>query len=122
MRTPYPRPCLFFRFLPEKKKEILNSYIYHPFGIGPRSCMGKRFAIAEVKMAAVKLLLRYKWSVSTKTKVHVESLRGPFCVPSNVQRSHTNTCSPLLLIHYSNICMNDAKSQLNTIKISISHV
>lgn len=46
------------RFMPENKHKIVSGS-YCPFGIGPRSCVGFRFALTETKVALAKLLTRY---------------------------------------------------------------
>lgn len=41
-----------------------HPFVHMPFGFGPRSCVGKRFADLEVETIIVKLLRNYKveWS------------------------------------------------------------
>ena len=39
-----------------------------PFGLGPRNCLGMRFGLLEVKVAAIKILKRYTILPSEKTK------------------------------------------------------
>ncbi|KAH6944297.1 hypothetical protein HPB50_002613 [Hyalomma asiaticum] len=36
---------------------------YIPFGIGPRQCMGRKFALLELKTALCKLILKYEFAV-----------------------------------------------------------
>lgn len=38
-----------------------------PFGMGPRECIGKKFALLELKMALSKLVRRYEFSLSSKS-------------------------------------------------------
>lgn len=50
------------RFSAENKSKIMpGSYI--PFGLGPRICLGKRFALTEAKVIAAKLLQRYTFQL-----------------------------------------------------------
>lgn len=49
------------RFLPENKDEI-KSGTYLPFGLGPRNCIGMRFAQMESKVMIAKLLLNFELS------------------------------------------------------------
>ncbi|KAH0550158.1 hypothetical protein KQX54_017803 [Cotesia glomerata] len=43
---------------------------YLPFGLGPRNCIGLRFAKMEVKIALVKLLQTFKFDVCNKTDIN----------------------------------------------------
>lgn len=58
----------FFRFSKENKQSI-NPYTYLPFGVGPRSCLGTRFALVMVKLALVKVLQNYIFSICEETEV-----------------------------------------------------
>ena len=44
------------RFHPDNK---INPLVYIPFGIGPRICIGMRFAMVEIKMTLAKVLSKY---------------------------------------------------------------
>jgi cytochrome P450 len=44
------------RFSPEYKR---NKLAYMPFGLGPRICIGMRFALLEIKLTLIKLLKNY---------------------------------------------------------------
>ncbi|KAJ8729800.1 hypothetical protein PYW07_016838 [Mythimna separata] len=53
----YPEPGKFDpdRFSPENRDKI-TPFTYIPFGIGPRNCIGSRFALREIKVMAYLLL------------------------------------------------------------------
>ncbi|XP_045775450.1 cytochrome P450 3A19-like isoform X2 [Maniola jurtina] len=47
------------RFLPENEKDI-KPYTFMPFGEGPRTCIGQRFALMTVRYAIAYMMLNYK--------------------------------------------------------------
>ena len=59
---------LFFRFTAEEK-EARNPFYYMPFSMGPRSCVGNRLALIQLKMAAVSILQTLKFVVCPETEV-----------------------------------------------------
>ncbi|KAL0100758.1 hypothetical protein PUN28_019260 [Cardiocondyla obscurior] len=64
----FEKPDEFYpeRFLGENKK-LLNSIAYLPFGIGPRMCIGNRFALLETKVMLFHLLARCELKMCPKT-------------------------------------------------------
>jgi cytochrome P450 len=69
----YPEPE---RFLPDRWINLRPSpYAYHPFGAGPRLCIGAPLATAIIRVALHRILTRYRLSVvpGSKVDVHVES-------------------------------------------------
>ncbi|WP_410961705.1 cytochrome P450, partial [Salmonella sp. SAL4457] len=57
-------------------------YAYHPFGAGPRLCIGGPLATATIRIALAKILSRFRLTVvpGSDIGVHVESTR---LVPTN---------------------------------------
>ncbi|KAK5641877.1 hypothetical protein RI129_010424 [Pyrocoelia pectoralis] len=66
----YPEPDRFDpeRFSDENKSKIIP-YTYLPFGMGPRSCIGNRFALLETKILFFTLLSKFNISVTNKTDI-----------------------------------------------------
>ncbi|GBP26428.1 Cytochrome P450 9e2 [Eumeta japonica] len=64
------------RFDPERfaedKKCHIKPFTYMPFGVGPRNCIGSRFAITEVKAMVFNLLSHFELYPATKTRVPAE--------------------------------------------------
>ncbi|KAH8394885.1 hypothetical protein KR222_008619 [Zaprionus bogoriensis] len=74
----YSDPELFKpeRFLDENKKQI-KPFTYLPFGLGPRSCIGNRMAIMEVKSIIYHLVSKFKLVPGEKTvRNMMNSLKG----------------------------------------------
>ncbi|KAL4707493.1 hypothetical protein ACJJTC_000245 [Scirpophaga incertulas] len=75
----FPNPLKFDpeRFSEENKHKI-NPLIYMPFGLGPRNCIGSRFALCEVKVMLYQLLQHIEVSPSPKTCIPTELSRETF--------------------------------------------
>ena len=61
-----------FEFLPERfmtgSSLRHNSQAFMPFGVGPRNCIGLRFATFEIKLCLYKVLQMYKFELSSNTE------------------------------------------------------
>ncbi|XP_046569791.1 cytochrome P450 3A8-like [Haliotis rubra] len=75
----WPQPEEFDpdRFLPENKHE-LHDYMWMPFGVGPRNCLGMRLALLEAKMAIVALVQNFRFVVTQETQIPVTMEKGSF--------------------------------------------
>ncbi|KAL4228065.1 Cytochrome P450 3A4 [Mactra antiquata] len=62
-----PDSCIPERFSPERKHKI-NPYVYMPFGVGPRSCVGMRMAKSLCKIIIAKLLQDFTLNVNSLTE------------------------------------------------------
>lgn len=63
----YPNPR---RFTPDRWFSIKPTpFEYLPFGAGPRACLGKLFAVAEIKIALAMILTRHRLSVQPNIKI-----------------------------------------------------
>ena len=67
----YPNPEKFDpeRFSDANKKTRDNSAAFIPFGAGPRSCIGMRFALIEIKLLLSAILRKYTFEKCEKTLV-----------------------------------------------------
>lgn len=81
----YPDPELFNpeRFSDENKGNI-DPMTYMPFGVGPRNCIGSRFALMEAKVTFVHLLSKFSLVLTNKSEVPLEFKKGLFnLIPKN---------------------------------------
>ena len=60
------------------KEVSTNHPAYFPFGVGPRICIGNRFALQEVKVVLFQLLLRCNFRISSKTRLPMEYQKPSF--------------------------------------------
>ncbi|CAH0723083.1 unnamed protein product, partial [Brenthis ino] len=76
----FPNPEKFDpeRFSEDNKKNI-NTLAYMPFGVGPRNCIGSRFALCELKVLLYQILLHMEISISSKT-----------CLPAKISKESFN--------------------------------
>ncbi|XP_023564471.1 cytochrome P450 3A8-like [Octodon degus] len=60
-------------FCPErfskKNKENIEPYTYLPFGAGPRSCIGMRFALMNIKLATTRILQHFSFQPCEETEI-----------------------------------------------------
>ena len=77
----FPEPEKFDpeRFSDENKDKI-DPYTYLPFGLGPRKCIGNRFALMETKILIAHLLHRFYLKCTEKTKIQVEFSKKNFSI------------------------------------------
>nr|AZR39453.1 cytochrome P450 [Agasicles hygrophila] len=55
------------RFL-EKNANSFNKYTFMPFGEGPRSCIGQRFGLTQIKVGIANIINNFKLTFNAKTK------------------------------------------------------
>uniref|UniRef100_A0A182S4Z3 Cytochrome P450 n=1 Tax=Anopheles funestus TaxID=62324 RepID=A0A182S4Z3_ANOFN len=73
----YPDPEKFDpeRFS-ESNRDKIQPGTYLPFGIGPRNCIGSRFALMEVKAIIYQLLKEFTFERTPRTEVPVQLQKG----------------------------------------------
>jgi cytochrome P450 len=81
----YPNPDRFDpeRFMPENRHKLIP-YTFLPFGIGPRNCVGMRFALMEAKTAIAHIITKFRFIRTANTDVPIESQKFSFVLkPKN---------------------------------------
>lgn len=75
----FPNPEKFDpeRFSDENKDKI-QPFTYFPFGVGPRNCIGSRFALMECKAVFFYILSSFHIEVSEKTQTTIKLRKNNF--------------------------------------------
>jgi cytochrome P450 family 9 len=77
----WPEPDRFDpeRFSEENKMKI-NPYTFLPFGVGPRNCIGSRFALLETKTLFFYILAHFEIVPVEKTQIPLQLSRKTFAM------------------------------------------
>lgn len=69
----WPRPEVFDpeRFTAEAQR-LRRPFTYLPFGVGPRSCLGMRLGLLEVKLTLLHILSKFHFEACTQTQVPLQ--------------------------------------------------
>ncbi|XP_038066484.1 cytochrome P450 3A41-like [Patiria miniata] len=70
-------------FSPENKASI-KPCTFMPFGLGPRNCIGMRFALLEAKMALVRVMQQYRFDVCSETEIPPTVGKAGLMSPKNI--------------------------------------
>ncbi|XP_005989494.1 thromboxane-A synthase isoform X1 [Latimeria chalumnae] len=75
------------KFIPERftkeAKEQRHPFVYLPFGAGPRSCIGMRLALLELKIAVVRIFQKYRFEVCPETQVPLQLISNTVLGPKD---------------------------------------
>ena len=66
-KSPPDQGHTLHRFSPEEKAKR-HPCAYLPFGLGPRNCVGIRFALMEAKMALIEVVRDFRIELSPKLR------------------------------------------------------
>ncbi|XP_043397566.1 thromboxane-A synthase isoform X3 [Chelonia mydas] len=80
----WPEPEKFIpeRFTAEAKLQQ-HPFTYLPFGAGPRSCIGMRMALLEIKMTLLRILQKFKFETSPETQIPLQLTSVSSLAPKN---------------------------------------
>jgi cytochrome P450 family 9 len=83
----FPEPEKFDpeRFSPENRHNI-DPDTYLPFGVGPRNCIGSRFAIMEVKTIIYYLMVNFQLCPSEKTQIPLKLMKKPLAIGMKTEK------------------------------------
>ncbi|KAF6203284.1 hypothetical protein GE061_003702 [Apolygus lucorum] len=85
------------KFKPERFEQPITRGAYSPFGDGPRICIGKRFALVEIKLAMARLLHTFRFlpGSTKKDKIiyHIRNTGWHHWRPCNYSHSLTRIAS-----------------------------
>lgn len=56
----------------DKNKHLINPYTFLPFGVGPRSCLGSRFALMQSKILIFYIYLKFNTVPIKKTEIPIK--------------------------------------------------
>uniref|UniRef100_A0AAZ3QGD0 unspecific monooxygenase n=1 Tax=Oncorhynchus tshawytscha TaxID=74940 RepID=A0AAZ3QGD0_ONCTS len=81
--THWPKPEVFRpeRFSKENRENI-DPYTFLPFGMGPRNCIGMRFALQTIKLVIVEILQSFSFVTCKETEVPLELFDNGFIAPT----------------------------------------
>ena len=61
----------------EENRDSIDPDTYLPFGIGPRNCIGSRFALMEVKTIFYYLLKSFSFEITEKSQIPLKLNANP---------------------------------------------
>ncbi|XP_038063822.1 cytochrome P450 3A13-like [Patiria miniata] len=77
----WPDPLTFNPDRFSAENDSLNMDAFLSFGDGPRSCLGNRFALAEIKIALARILTEFRIEMAEDTPQTLELGKGVFLAP-----------------------------------------